>query len=101
MSHSVIRADKLTEECGNWLRYITFIDKGGSTLCQKILHKTENVPVDGKVFYSMLQEYQKQMDIPHYRGILCPSNQLTDESKFDILVYTHVIQMMYNDLQIM
>ena len=94
---SISTAHKLTEGCGNWIWLIAFFDNAGKVLCQNILHKKENVPVDGKEFYSMLQNYQKQMHFQIHKEMLCPSDQFIDESKFDLLIYTAVIQIMYGD----
>ena len=97
MSQCTTAAEKLTEEYGNWLRLITFIDNAGRTLCQNILHKKEKVPVDGKGFYSMLQNYKNRMHFQIHKEILGPLDQIIDESKFDLLLYMTVIHMIYDD----
>ena len=97
VSQSISTAHKLAEEYRNWLRLFTFIDNAGRTMCQNILHEKENVPIDGKEFYSILQNYQKQMHFQIHKEILCPSDQFIDDSKFDLMIYTTVIQMMYGD----
>lgn len=74
-----------------------FIDNAGRVLCQNILHKKENVPVDGKEFYFMLENYQNQMHFQIHKEMLCSSDQFIDERKFDLLIYTVVTQMMYGD----
>ena len=97
MSRSITTADKLTEEYENWFHLITFIDNAGRTLCQNILHKKENVPVDGKKFYSILQNYKNQMHFQIHKKFLCPLDQFIDQSKFDLMLYINVIQMMYGN----
>ena len=97
MSDSVKAYPKLPEEYRNWLRLFTFIDSAGRTLCQNILHEKEKVPDDGKEFYSILQNYQNEIQFRVHEEILCPSDQFIDESKFDLLIYMMVIQMMYGN----
>ena len=94
---SISTASKLPGEYRNWLRLFTSIDNAGRTFCQNILYEKEKVPNDGKEFYCILQNYKNQMHFQIHKEILCPSDQFIDDSKFDLMIYTAVIQMMYGD----
>lgn len=81
----------------NWLRLVVLIDCAGRRLCYEILHTKEKIPVDGAQLCHRLQIYKNKMHYQIYEEILCPSNKIIDEKKFDILVYTVVIQFMFGD----
>ena len=79
----------------NWLRLVVLIDSAGRRLCYEILHTKEQLPVDGAQLYCRLQSYKSNMHFQVYEEILSPSNKIIDEKKFDLLVYTVVIQFMF------
>lgn len=76
-----------------WLRVVTLIDFAGKYLCQEVLHQREQLPIDGAKLYqelvglkSKICRYKNQYDV------LCPPNGITDETKFDLTLYTSIIQ---------
>ena len=79
----------------NWLRLVVLIDSTGRKLCYEILHKIEKLPEDGAELYSRLQEHKDRVHYQIYEEILCPSDKIIDESKFDLLVYMTVICYMF------
>lgn len=78
-----------------WLRLVTLIEYGGTVLCKKILHRTEGLPNDGAQLFYQLLPYKKCMQFDDQKQILCPLNKITDESKFDITLYTRLIEKMF------
>ena len=83
------------EKSEKWLRLVTLIDYAGRQLCQEVLHKQEGLPCDGAQLYSKLEPYKGKMQYEDQKKILCPSNGITDESKFDLTLYTKLISVMY------
>ena len=78
-----------------WLRLVTLIDYAGMYLCKEVLHTKEGLPYDGAQLYSCLKIYKDKMRFKEQKEILCPSNGITDETKFDITLYTSLIQVMF------
>ena len=78
-----------------WLRLVTLIEYGGTVLCKRILHRTEGLPNDGAQRFHQLLPYKKYMQFDDQKQILCPLNEITDESKFDITLYTRLIRVMF------
>ena len=79
----------------NWLRLVVLIDSAGKRLCYEILHKKEELPSDGAQLYSKLESYKTKMDYQIHEEILCPPSKIIDENKFDLLIYTVVIHLMF------
>ena len=78
-----------------WLRLVTLIDHAGMHLCEEVLHTQEGLPYDGKQLYCRLKIYKDKMRFKDQKEILYPSNGITDETKFDIALYTSLIQVMF------
>ena len=78
-----------------WLRLVTLNNYAGTILCKDVLHTKEGLPVDGAQLYQKLLVYKDQMKFNDQKDILCPSNGITDESKFDVTLYTSLIDGMF------
>ena len=78
-----------------WHRLVTLIDYAGRQLCKQVLHEKEGFPYDGAQLCRMLEVYKVLMKNEDQKKILCPSNGITDESKFDITLYTGLISNMF------
>ena len=81
----------------NWLRVITLVNCAGKRLCYEILHINERLPCDGGKLYAELECYKNNMHYRMHEEILCPSNKVIDETKFDLLVYATVIYYKFDD----
>ena len=81
----------------NWLRVVVLINYAGKRLCYEILHVKEELPCDGEQLYCKLEPYKNKMHFQIHAEILCPSNEVIDEKKFDLLVYRTVIYYMFGD----
>ena len=81
----------------NWLRLVALVDSVGKRLCYEILHSKEKLPNDGAQLYWKLQSYKSDIHFEIHEEILCPSNGIIDESKFDLLTYITVIILMFGD----
>ena len=79
----------------NWLRLVVLIDYGGLKLCKEVLHTKEGFPEDGSQLYDELLPYKDKMQYPDQKEILCPQSGITDESKFDITLYTKLIEKVF------
>ena len=79
----------------NWLRLVVFIDYAGKKLCYEILHEKEQLPLDGAQLYLKLERYKTKMHYQIHKEILCPSSKIIDENKFDLVIYTAVIHLMF------
>ena len=86
----------------NWLRLVTLVDYAGVHLCKEVLHTKEGLTTDGAELYQTLKDYSIKGLYREQQEIVFPKNGKTDESKFDITLYTLLIQQMfsstYNDL---
>ena len=86
----------------NWLRLVTLIDYAGVHLCKEVLHTKEGLTTDGAELYQTFKDYGIKGLHRKQQEIVFPKNGKTDESKFDITLYTHLIQQMfpstYNEL---
>ena len=78
-----------------WLRLVTLNNYAGTILCKDVLHTKEGLPLDGAQLYQILLVYKDQMKFNDQKEILCPSNGITDESKFDVTLYTSLIEVMF------
>ena len=96
MSHFV-NTDKIRKDYENWLRVIVLINYAGKRLCYEILHMKEDLPCDGGQLYWKLEPYKNKMHFRIHAGVLCPSNKVIDEKKFDLLVYATLIYYMFGD----
>ena len=93
---------EIFESSENWLRLVTLIDYAGVYLCKEVLHTKEGLATDRAELYQTLNHYNITGLNKKQEEIVFPKNGKTDESKFDITLYTHLIQQMfsstYNDL---
>lgn len=82
--------NNLRLEYEKWLRMAILTDFGGRELCHDVLFNKEQLPTDGKLLWKELDglkcQYQDQ------REILCPASGSTDYTKFDVTLYTSIIQ---------
>ena len=88
--------DSLSKSYQNWLRLMTLIDHAGKKICYDILHIKERLPTDGKSLYNILENFIQYINPTRDQYfILCPQNQITDESRFDLTLYTRIIHGLY------
>ena len=78
-----------------WLRIVTLINHAGKQLCKDILHIKEELPFNGAQLYRKLKVYKKETLFKEQEEILCPPNGIIDENKFDIILYTDLIDVMF------
>ena len=78
-----------------WLRLVTLINHAGKQLCKDVLHTKEDLPCNGAQLYRKLKVYKKEWRLKDQEEILCPPNGITDEDKFDIILYTDLIDVMF------
>ena len=79
----------------NWLRLVVLIDYGGTKLCKEVLHTKEGLPEDGSQLYHKLLPYKDKMQYLDQKEIVSPQSGITDEGKFDITLYTKLIEKMF------
>ena len=94
MSH-VVKTIKIRNDYENWLRLVVLVNSAGKSLCYEILHKKEQLPLNGEQLYSILESYKNKMHYQIHKEILCPSNKIIDESKFDLMIYAAVLHLMF------
>ena len=70
----------------NWLRLVVLINYAGKSLCDEILHEKETLPRDGAKLYYELKKYKNDMHYQIHKDILCPSDEVIDESKFNLMI---------------
>lgn len=87
-----------SQEYEKWVRVITLIDFAGRRLCRDVLFNQEKLPTDGALLYEELKglksaicRFQDQADI------LCPTNGITDHTKFDVTLLTSIIDQKFGD----
>ena len=86
---------KKIPDCTKWLNLVTLLDYAGTQLCKEVLHTIEGLLYDGALLYSKLEVYKNKMPHKSFKKILCPSNGITDESKFSITLYITLIKVMF------
>lgn len=93
---------KIFQDSENWLRLVTLIDYAGVNLCKQVLHIKEGLPTDGAELYQKLKDYDIKELNRYQQRIVFPKNGKIDEDKFDITLFTNLIQQMFlsrhNDL---
>ena len=83
----------LFKEYEKWLRVATLIDFAGKYLCRKVLHDQEQLPTEGaKLYQELVGLKNKICRFKDQYDTLCPPNGITDETKFDLTLYTSIIQ---------
>ena len=86
----------MSSEYKNWNRLFQLIDHGGKNICYNVLFKKEKWPTDGKKLYQKLQPHlSKICKFKKQRKILGPSNRSTDYKKFDLTLFTRIIEVMF------
>ena len=84
--------NNLFKEHEKWLRVVTLIDFAGRHLCYTVLHTKEQLPTDGAKLYKELEGLKSKIcRYEDQKETLCPSNGITDENKFDLTLYTSII----------
>ena len=66
-------------------------------MCHGILHIKDGLPKDGAQLYQNLHSYIRQEDYLFHKEILCPSDKIIDESKFDLVMYTMLFQTIFGN----
>ena len=80
----------------NWLRLVTLTDYAGVDLCKEVLHTKEGLPTDGvKLYQKLKKDYNIKGLYREQEQIVFPKDENTDEGKFDITLYTCLIQQMF------
>lgn len=82
--------NNLRLEYEKWLRVAILTDFGGKELCHDVLFNKEQLPTDGKLLWKELDGLKFQYN--DQREIACPSGGSTDYTKFDVTLYTSIIQ---------
>lgn len=83
----------LLNDYEKWLRVAVLIDFAGKHLCRTVLHTKEQLSTDGAKLYKELEGLKSKIcRFKDQHEVLCPSNKITDESKFDLTLYTSVIE---------
>ena len=90
--------DNQCQEYEKWVRLMTLIDFAGRHLCYDVLFKREQLPIDGSLLYAELEglkskicRYADQLEIAF------PSSKITDHNKFDLTLFTSIIQTKFGD----
>ena len=83
------------EDFENWLLLVVSIDFAGKRLSEEILHNKEQLPRDGAQLYWKLKCYEDKMYYQMHEEIFCPSNGIIDESKFNLMIYAAVIELLF------
>ena len=80
----------------NWVRIFLLIDYGGREVCDNVLFNKENWPTDGAELFKRLKPLQSKIcKYPDQREILCPSSGKTDHNKFDVTLFTRIIEVLF------
>ena len=79
-----------------WLRLVGLVHFGCKKICYDLLHTKEGLPTDGGDLYIYLSFHKQNIKPEKFQWeLLYPPNEITDESKFDITLYTRVIHGLY------
>lgn len=84
--------DKLSEKHEKWLRLIILVDFAARKLCEDVLFNKEKLPTDGVKLCCELKPIQSK--ICHFEEqfkVLCPSNGISDYTKFDLILLTRIV----------
>ena len=80
----------------NWVRIYILIDYGGREVCCNVLFAKENWPTDGAELFKRLKPLQKKIcTFQKQREILCPASGMTDHNKFDLTLFTRIIEVLF------
>ena len=81
----------------NWLRLVVLINYAGKSLCDEILHEKEKLPRDGAKLYDELKKYKDDMHYQIHKDILCPPDEIIDESKFNLMIYAAIVHLKFEN----
>ena len=79
----------------NWLRLVVLTDYAGLKLYMNVVHSKKGLPKDGLQLYHELLPFKDSMQYHDQKEILCPASGVTDVSKFEITLYTKLIEKMF------
>ena len=80
----------------NWIRIFLLIDYGGREVCCNVFFTKENWPTDGAELFKRLKPLQKKIcKFPDQQEILCPASGTTDHKKFDLTLFTRIIEVLF------
>ena len=86
------------QEYEKWVRLTTLIDFAGRHLCYDVLFKTEKMPTDGALLYTELEGLKSKIcRFRDQREIVFPSSNFTDHNKFDLTLFTSIIENKFGD----
>ena len=91
----IVKTTKTRKDYENWLRLVVFVNFGGKKLFKEIIYEKEQLPRDGCQLYSKLATHTNKLQYQLHEEILCPSNEIIDESKFDLKIYALVIYLLF------
>ena len=87
--------DKLSQY-KNWVRIFLLIDYGGREVCCDVLFKKEKWPTDGAELFKRLKPLEKKIcKFSDQKEILCPASGKTDHNKFDLTLFTRIIEVLF------
>ena len=79
-----------------WLRLVMLVHHAGTKICHDLLHTERRFPNDGKELYEFLRVNEERIKPDKSQKlILYPPDESTDESNFDITLYTKIIKGLY------
>ena len=91
-------AKDISQEYENWLRLTTLIDFAGRSLCRDVLFNKENLPENEVELLKVLEPLKSRIcRFKEQKEILCPSTGKTDQSKFDVTLFTSIIDVKYGN----
>ena len=92
-----------------WVRLVILFQKGGDSVCKRILHAELGAPKDGEELYQFLKKYEteiKTKNMPSYekRKLLPNNDKCVDTKKLDIPAKTRIIEILdingkYTDIE--
>ena len=90
--------NNLCQEYEKWFRLTTLIDFAGRHLCYDVLFKQEKLPTDGALLYTELESLKSKIcRFRDQREIVFPSSGITDHKKFDLTLFTSIIESKFRD----
>lgn len=84
--------DKLSEKYEKWFRLTILLDFAGRKICEDVLFNIEKLPTDGVKLCNELKPIESK--ICHFEEqlkVICPSNRISDHTKFDLILLTSII----------
>ena len=80
----------------NWLRIVLLLEYGSREVCCDVLFRKENWPTDGAELFKRLKPLQSKIcRFRDQQEILCPSTGTTDHNKFDGVLFTAIIKVLF------